>query len=138
MKKICSYRSTFSGDAGYILNGPLCEDINECSATTSPCSVEAASCTNTDGSFTCSDGLSSSTCNSNGICEAWADEDCFTCPSDCNAQNANHCCGRTNQNTNAKPCGHPSCTVGSFECGLSTTAHPCCAPSVHALSVLSC
>lgn len=85
-----------------------------------PCSSEAASCTNTDGSFTCDEGVGTSACNNNGVCEAWA-EDCLNCPNDCNDKNSNHCCGRTNKNSNSKPCGHPVCTSGSFQCRQSST-----------------
>ncbi|MFL5320739.1 MAG: EGF domain-containing protein [Myxococcaceae bacterium] len=36
-------------------NGSSCTDIDECAATTSPC-AQGASCTNTEGSFTCACG----------------------------------------------------------------------------------
>jgi hypothetical protein len=69
-----------------------------------------------------------------GICELQLDEDCLSCPSDCNGvqrgnPNNRFCCG-SGGGRNPVNCSDARCTSGGFQCATTTGFAVCCGNAV--------
>ena len=112
----CSSSCTI--DYGSCLGCPVCDQDGICEADEN-CN-DCSDCLKSSGEASCG----------NGVCDAYAGEDCSNCPSDCNGKqngkpDKRYCCG-AGGGENPIGCGDSRCNEGVYSCANAPLPSSCC------------